>query len=82
MKSFYYSGDPYWTTARFNSKCSSCRRGIPYTHSNQKERKKAVELLCEKSRKPAKKGANPLHIRYTKKDDRDFRAASSLFSVN
>ena len=28
MKSYYYSGDPYWTTARFNSKCSGCGRGI------------------------------------------------------
>jgi len=61
---------------------SSVRVTERYTHSNQKERKKAVELLCEKSTKPVKKGADLLHIRYTKKDDKDFRPVSSLFSMN
>ena len=28
MKSYYYSGDPCWTTARFNSKCSGCKGWI------------------------------------------------------
>jgi len=28
-KSYYYSGDPYWTKARFYSKCSGCGEGIP-----------------------------------------------------
>ena len=28
MKSYYYSGDPYWTKARFNSKCSGCGHRI------------------------------------------------------
>ena len=28
MKSYYYSGDPYWTTARFTSKCRNCGRVI------------------------------------------------------
>lgn len=25
----HYSGDPYWTTAKFQSKCSKCGRVIP-----------------------------------------------------
>jgi len=28
MKSYYYSGDPYWTTARFTSKCRKCGKVI------------------------------------------------------
>ena len=28
MKSYYYSGDPYWTSARFTSCCSRCGRSI------------------------------------------------------
>jgi len=26
--SYYYQGDPYWTTAKFTSNCSKCKRVI------------------------------------------------------
>ncbi len=28
MKSYYYSGDPYWLTAKFMSTCTRCKAGI------------------------------------------------------
>lgn len=28
MKSYYYQSDPYWTTAKFTSRCEKCKRII------------------------------------------------------
>ncbi|MFC2164032.1 tyrosine-type recombinase/integrase [Acidobacteriota bacterium] len=53
-----------------------------YTHSNREERKKAVELLCEKPRKRVRKSVNLLHNRYTEETDKAIVSISSLFSVN
>jgi integrase len=53
-----------------------------YTHSNQEERKKAVELLCEKPAKAAKNLENLLHNCDTEKDKKKYVSISSLFSVN
>jgi len=53
-----------------------------YTHSNQEERRKAVELLCEKSYRKVKKVENLLHRCYTKKGENESVFKSSLFSVN
>ena len=53
-----------------------------YTHSNQEERRKAVELLCEKSYRKAEKVENLLHRCYTKKGENESVFKSSLFSVN
>jgi integrase len=53
-----------------------------YTHSNRDERKKAVELLCEKPLKRGKKPVNLLHNRYTEEDQKISISISSLFSVN
>jgi integrase len=53
-----------------------------YTHTNQEERKKAVELLCRKSRKTAKNLRNLLHNCDTEEEGKKPVTASSLFSVN
>jgi len=53
-----------------------------YTHSNQEERKRAVELLCEKTPKKARKLENLLHNCDMEKEKNERVFVSSLFSVN
>jgi integrase len=53
-----------------------------YTHSNEQERKKAVELLCREPSETAKKRENLLHQRDMKKDRMKHVFISSLFSIN
>lgn len=53
-----------------------------YTHSNQEGRKKAVELLCQKSPKTAKKSENLLYICDMAKNKEKSVIVSSLFSIN
>jgi len=53
-----------------------------YTHSNREEKKKAVELLCQKSFKKAKKREDLLHICDMEKDNKNTVVVSSLFSMN
>jgi integrase len=53
-----------------------------YLHAELKDIREAVEVLCQN---PSKSGKNPgdlLHIRYMKKDDKEFNPVSSLFSEN
>jgi integrase len=53
-----------------------------YTHSNQEERKRAVELLCETTPKKARKLENLLHNCDMEKEKNERVFVSSLFSVN
>lgn len=53
-----------------------------YLHAELKDIREAVEVLCQNTPKPGKKPGDLLHIRYTKKDDKEFKPVSSLFSVN
>jgi integrase len=53
-----------------------------YTHSSREERKRAIELLCEKSSKSAPKKAFVWHSRYTKIKDKDGNPVTPYFSVN
>jgi len=61
---------------------STVRTTERYIHPGREEKKKAVELLCNRSSKSTKNGDNLLHIRDTKKKHKDFNVVSSLFSVN
>ena len=61
---------------------SSVRITERYTHSNQEERKRAVELLCEKSYRTVKKEGNLLHHCDMEKERNEYMFVSSLFSVN
>jgi integrase len=53
-----------------------------YTHSNQEERKKAVELLCDDLPKTGQKWGELLHGCDTGKSKRESVLVSSLFSFN
>jgi len=53
-----------------------------YTHSNQEGRKKAVELLCQKTHKTAKIWENLLHNCDMAKNKEKSVIVSSLFSIN
>ncbi len=53
-----------------------------YTHSNQDERIRAVELLCDKSLNKDKKVENLLHNCDTTKEKKEYVFISSLFSIN
>ncbi|MBN1270903.1 MAG: tyrosine-type recombinase/integrase [Candidatus Aminicenantes bacterium] len=53
-----------------------------YTHSDRKEKKKAVELLCKKPDKPAEIQENLLHICDTKRNKKNETAVSPFFTVN
>jgi excisionase family DNA binding protein len=53
-----------------------------YTHSNQEERKRAVELLCKGSQKTPKRVENLLHHCDMEKEKNESMSVSSLFSVN
>jgi len=53
-----------------------------YLHAELKDIRDAVEVLCQNLPKSGKKQGDLLHIRYTKKDDKEFKPVSSLFSVN
>lgn len=53
-----------------------------YTHSNQEEKKRAVELLCKKSHKTTRKVENLLHYCDMEKERNESMSVSSLFSVN
>ncbi len=53
-----------------------------YTHSSREERKRAIELLCEKPSKSAQKQAFVWHPRYTKTKDKDGNPVTPYFSVN
>jgi integrase len=53
-----------------------------YTHSNREERKKAVELLCHKSRKTAINLENLLHNCDMGTKKKESTVVSTLFSVN
>jgi site-specific recombinase XerC len=53
-----------------------------YTHSNREERRKAVELLCQKSAKAGENLENLSHSCDMEKSRKRSKIASSLFSVN
>lgn len=53
-----------------------------YLHAELKDIREAVEVLCQNPPRLGKKPGDLLHIRYTKKDDKEFKPASSFFSVN